>query len=78
VIESRSRSVLDAPAFAEHDTGDDETHRANAHGGTIARPVLIRVRKSSFTIRVDLLFTASRDDAFTTVRDHPVKTPVFA
>jgi hypothetical protein len=39
---------------------------------------MIRAGKSSFTIRLDFLFTASRDDAFTTVRDRPVKTPVFA
>ncbi|MHC4045055.1 hypothetical protein [Bradyrhizobium sp. 23AC] len=43
-----------------------------------AHPVLIRASKSSFTIRVDRLFTASRDDAFTTVRDQPVKTPAIA
>ena len=42
------------------------------------RPVMIRAVNGSFTIRVDRLFTASREDAFTTVRDDSVKTPVFA
>jgi hypothetical protein len=31
-----------------------------------ARPVVIRTRKSSFTIRVDQMFTVSRQRAFTT------------
>ena len=32
----------------------------------ITRPVMIRARKGSFTIRVDQMFTASRGPAFTT------------
>jgi hypothetical protein len=48
------------------------------NNGNHARPTMIRAIKSSFTIRVDFLFTASRDHAFTNVRDRPVKTPVFA
>jgi len=39
---------------------------------------MIRVIKSSFTIRVDLLFTASRDAVFTNARNRPVKTPAIA
>jgi hypothetical protein len=37
----------------------------------ITRPVMIRARKSSFTIRVDRLFTALREGAFTNARNHP-------
>jgi hypothetical protein len=46
--------------------------------GNRARPVLLRAVKSSFTIRVDRLFTAWRDDAFTKALHRSVKTPVFA
>ncbi|SPP97402.1 protein of unknown function [Bradyrhizobium vignae] len=44
----------------------------------IPRPVMIRARKGSFTIRVDQMFTASRGAAFTNAPHRPVKTPVFA
>jgi hypothetical protein len=50
----------------------------------ITRPVMIRARessftrKSSFTIRVDQLFTPSREGAFTNAHHHPVKTPAIA
>jgi hypothetical protein len=37
------------------------------------RPVMTRARKSSFTIRVDQLFTPSREGAFTNAHHHPVK-----
>jgi hypothetical protein len=36
------------------------------HRELIARPVMIRARKGSFTIRVDQMFTASNEAAFTT------------
>jgi len=52
-------------------------HRAQ-HWELVGHPVVIRSVKSSFTIRVDGSFTASRADAFTSARDRPVKTPVFA
>jgi hypothetical protein len=43
-----------------------------------ARPVMTRARKSSFTIRVDQLFTPSREGAFTKAHHRPVKTPAIA
>jgi hypothetical protein len=39
---------------------------------------MTRAVKSSFTIRIDQLFTASRQLKFTNTRNHPVKTPVIA
>jgi hypothetical protein len=39
---------------------------------------MTRARKSSFTIRVDQLFTPSREGAFTNAHHHPVKTPAIA
>jgi hypothetical protein len=39
---------------------------------------MIRARKSSFTIRVDQMFTASNEAAFTNARNRPVKTPAIA
>jgi hypothetical protein len=44
----------------------------------VARPVMIRARKSSFTIRVDRMFTASREAAFTNARQCPVETLAIA
>jgi hypothetical protein len=41
-------------------------------------PVLIRRAKSFFTIRVDQMFTASREPAFTNATDHPTENPVIA
>jgi hypothetical protein len=41
-------------------------------------PVLIRPVKSSFTMRVDQMFTTSREPTFTNATDRPVKTPVIA
>jgi len=52
-------------------------HRAQ-HWELVARPVMIRARKGSFTIRIDQLFTASREVAFTNAHHHPVKTPANA
>jgi hypothetical protein len=39
---------------------------------------MTRARKSSFTIRVDQLFTPSREGAFTKAHHRPVKTPAIA
>jgi hypothetical protein len=44
----------------------------------VARPATRRARKSSFTIRIDQLFTLSREGAFTKAHHHPVKTPAIA
>ena len=76
MIESRCYGVLDAPP-SRGMTAVMGVHLAS-NLELIAHPAVIRAGKSSFTIRVDLLFTASHDDAFTSMRDRPVKTPVFA
>jgi hypothetical protein len=41
----------------------------------VTRPVMVRACKSSFTIRVDQMFTASDQPAFTNAQHRPVKTP---
>ncbi|WP_164718933.1 hypothetical protein [Bradyrhizobium sp. LVM 105] len=77
LIESRSRGVLDAP-LSQSMTPVVMRTRFAQRREPLARPAMIRAVKSSFTIRVDRLFTASRDDAFTNAQHRPVKTPVFA
>jgi hypothetical protein len=39
---------------------------------------MIRARNGSFTMRVDQMFTASNDAAFTNAQHRPVKTPDIA
>ncbi|MDH2355072.1 hypothetical protein QCM77_29395 [Bradyrhizobium sp. SSUT18] len=72
VLERRSRGVLDAPPSR------GMTVLLPQRREPISPSVLIRARKSSFTIRVDQLFTPSREGAFTNAHHHPVKTPAIA
>jgi|UPI00076AD08B hypothetical protein len=78
VIESRRGGVLDSPPSRGMTPVMRKRFARTQHRELITRPVMIRMRKSSFTIHVDRSFTALRQAAFTNAQLRPVKTPVFA
>ncbi|WP_143105904.1 hypothetical protein [Bradyrhizobium sp. Gha] len=79
-IEPKSLGLLDAPLSRRMTPIMLEAPRKQRNSSRVPYRYGAQdlVSKSSFTIRVDQMFTASDDAAFTNVQHRPLKTPDIA